>query len=125
MYPLDYLALALIALFCYMFLKSGIDVITYKKPPRYLILVISSVFTVLFVLVSVPLSFVFLIASLALMRIGWKELAVITAVAGVGIVLGIFIITAGLAIIGTALHIPGYELHGGIQQLMYRAMGGR
>ncbi len=123
-HPLDYLALCLMVGAYYLFMKTGIDMMTYKKPLRLVLLVMSVANTALFLFVSVPLSVAVLVIFLAALRMGWKEILVVTLITEMGFFLSVFIITAALAVLGTALHIPGYEMHGSLQELIRRAMGG-
>ncbi|WP_461862860.1 hypothetical protein [Thermococcus sp.] len=108
---------------CYWSLRTALSLLTYIKPGWYVLLFLS----VLIPFVSIKLGFVLgffaTFSYLLLKRVGIGLAFSTSVLAFVLFFVGAVSITIILGIAGTALGVPGYQMHGTLRELVERFYG--
>ncbi len=105
----------------YWALTMILELMTYIQPRRHVAMVFSIVSSVLFIRLSFLASFLLLLAYLLWKRTDFKLAFLVSVFVSVSFLIGAVFVTIVFGVVGTALHIPGYEMHGTLKELLERA----
>ena len=112
---------ALLVLSAYWGLKVSTQTLTYihLKGP---LLLMPVVLAVVFREAGLLVSFLLLLAFFVAMRVGLGLSLVAAVFAFMVFLIGAIASTLALGVLGTYLHVPGYEIHGTLDELLHRAL---
>ncbi len=102
----------------YWALSLVLDIMTYVRPGRSTAVVFSVISSIIFIKVNFLASFLLLLAYLLSKKIGVKLAFSVSVFVSVFFLIGAVSVTIIFGILGTALHIPGYEMHGTLRDLL-------
>ncbi len=109
----------------YTFLKTGIEVFTYRHASRILLLAISSINTVISLKVSMLLGFILLIAMLLILKLQPGELITVALTAEMGFLVGLIVVMFVFTTVGTMYHIKGFEFNMTLKEILKQARAGK
>ncbi len=102
----------------YWALSLVLDIMTYVRPGRSTAVVFSVISSIIFIKVNFLASFLLLLAYLLSKKTGVKLAFSVSVFVSVFFLIGAVSVTIIFGILGTALHIPGYEMHGTLRDLL-------
>ncbi len=105
----------------YWALTLVLELMTYIQPRRSTAAVLSVVSAVIFIKVNFLASFLLLLTYLLWKKTGFKLALSVSVFVSVFFLIGAVSVTILFGIIGTALHVPGYEMHGTLRDLLEMA----
>jgi ABC-type proline/glycine betaine transport system permease subunit len=111
----------LLTLSSYWGLKVSAETLTYVRIRGFALLV-PVIFALIFREEGFVLSFLFLLGFFLVKRTGLVLSIISTVFAFTLFLLGAMVAGIALGILGTYLHVPGYEIHGTLQELLHRAV---
>jgi len=111
----------LLTLSAYWGLKVSAETLTYVRIRGFALLV-PVIFALIFREEGFVLSFLFLLGFFLVKRTGLVLSIISTVFAFTLFLLGAMVAGIALGILGTYLHVPGYEIHGTLQELLHRAV---
>ena len=111
----------LLTLSAYWGLKVSAETLTYVRIRGFALLV-PVIFALIFREEGFVLSFLFLLGFFLVKRTGLVLSIISTVFAFTLFLLGAMVAGITLGILGTYLHVPGYEIHGTLQELLHRAV---
>ncbi|WP_461865286.1 hypothetical protein [Thermococcus sp.] len=121
----EVLAWILIITAYYTFLKTGIEVFTYKHINRLLLFAAASINTIISLKVSMILGFLFLIGILLILKLRPSELITVALTAEMGFLVGLIVVMFVFTTVGTMYHIKGFEFNMTLKEILKQARGGR
>ncbi len=117
----ELLEILFLTLSAYWGIKVSSETLTYVRVRGFL-LVFPLIFTLTFKYLGFLASFALLLLFFLIEGVG-VILAMMGAIfAFVLFLIGAMVSTIALGILGTYLHVPGYEMHGTIEELLHRAV---
>ncbi len=117
----ELLEILFLTLSAYWGIKVSSETLTYVRVRGFL-LVLPLIFTLTFKYLGFLASFALLLLFFLIEGVG-VILAMMGAIfAFVLFLIGAMVSTIALGILGTYLHVPGYEMHGTIEELLHRAV---
>ena len=102
----------------YSFLNSAIEVFTYKKPRKLLLLIISIFGVFISLYIDIFLGFFFLFIMLIIAGLNSKEAIVSALTAEFGFIIALVVVMFILTTIGTMYNIPGFRFEMRFEELL-------
>ncbi|NJE08266.1 hypothetical protein E3E31_06980 [Thermococcus sp. M39] len=112
-------ALHLLLIFMYYsFLKTAIEVFTYKKPRKLLLLTVSIFGVFISLYIDILLGFLYLFLVLLLIGLNSREAIVSALTAEFGFIIALVVVMFILTTIGTMYNIPGFRFEMRFEELL-------
>ncbi|AEH24125.1 hypothetical protein [Pyrococcus yayanosii] len=117
--PADLFLLALAFLLYYTFLKTSVEVFTYRRPSLRFLIPATILGTFITLYLDIFLGLIFLLIALLLWRLGFREAFVTALTAEFGFLVSFIVVVFFLTLFGTIAGIEGLELNVDWDELLH------